>query len=85
MGTEVASQVLESGLRTLFVLGLPMIVAVAAAGGLFAVIQAATTVRDDSIAYAVRVIALVAVITLLFPTIRDAFIDLAVLAFSGSA
>ena len=85
MGTEVASQVLEAGLRTLFVLGLPMVIAVAIAGGLFAIVQAATTVRDDAISYAVRLISLVVVLAMLYPVFRDAFLDLAVLAFSGRA
>jgi len=59
-------------LRTLFIVGLPIVLFLAIAGLLAAAFQAATTVVEPALGYAARLVALVVVGYLFLPTFIDA-------------
>jgi type III secretory pathway component EscS len=65
----------------LFLLAVPVIAAVAVAGIFVSAIQSATTVKDPASAYAVRLIALMIGLYLLYPAFSRAFSDLVALTW----
>lgn len=74
---EQVHDLLFSGLRLLFTAAVPAVVAILIGGLLMGVLQGATTVRDVSIGYFGRLLALVAALYLIFPLISSGFIDFA--------
>lgn len=76
-------EVLSEGIRTLFILGVPVVLVVSLAGTLSSVIQTVTSIQDPSISYAVRLIALVSLIYFFAPMIQQHIIILAEMAFKS--
>lgn len=73
--------VIVEGLRALFMIGLPTLIAISLIGTIVAALQAATTINEPSIGYAARVAALVALLYFLFPSFSRTCLNLAELAF----
>ena len=69
------------GLRTLFVLGVPVVLALAVAGTIIGALQSATAIQEPALGYAVRLLALVCLLYVLLPTAIPTLIALAELAF----
>ena len=76
---EVAIQVE----RVLFLLAVPVVVAVAVAGTLISALQSATTMKDPASAYAVRLLALVATLYFLYPGFARSLTELVAITWGG--
>jgi flagellar biosynthesis protein FliQ len=68
-------------LRTLFIVGLPVVLFLALAGTVAAALQSATTVVEPALGYAARLVALVIVGYLFLPTFIEAVSALALRAW----
>lgn len=79
-GAEV--DFLFEALRAFFVLAFPVVVVLALAGILVAAFQGATAIRDGASAYAIRLLALIGALYVLFPLYSRTLIDLVRAAFS---
>lgn len=73
--------VLVHGVRALFYIGVPVVVVVSLVGTIVGALQAATTIQEPALGYAARLVALVALLYLLFPAFARTCIDLAEFAF----
>jgi type III secretory pathway component EscS len=71
------------GVRVLFLLAVPLVVAVAIAGTVISALQSATTIKDPAGAYAVRLVALVVTIYLMYPAFARSLADLVRLSWGG--
>lgn len=81
MSGDIFTAVLVEGLKVLFLLGLPILIAVSLGGILVAALQGATAIHDSASAYAVRILALVAVLYLMFPLYSRSLVSLATMVF----
>jgi type III secretory pathway component EscS len=61
-------EVLLYGLRVLFLLSLPLLLAAAVMGTLVAALQTTSSISENSIGYAAKLLVLAAVVYLLFPS-----------------
>jgi len=82
MATGIFYEVVSQALRVLFLVGAPVIIILSLAGTLIAALQSATTIQEPALGYAVRMIALVALLYFFFPAASQSVLDLARLAFS---
>ena len=73
--------VLLEGLRALFLIVVPLTVAVALAGGLAGAVQTSTAITDVAIGYAMRLLAAMIVIYLFYPAFSRTIVGLAERAF----
>jgi len=73
--------VIVQGLRVLFLVGFPVVIVLSIAGTVISALQAATTIRDPALGYAVRLIALVLVLYMILPSSLQALSSLAEMAF----
>jgi type III secretory pathway component EscS len=73
--------VLIAGLRALFYIGVPIILAVSLIGTIVGSFQAATTIQEPALGYAARILALIVVLYVLFPAFARTCTNLAELAF----
>ena len=71
------------GVRVLFLLAVPVVMAVAVAGTIISALQSATTIKDPAGAYAMRLIALVITIYLMYPAFSRSLADLVRLCWGG--
>jgi len=69
------------GLQALFLLAVPVVVAVSLAGTIAAVLQSATSIQDPALGYTARLLALLLVLYLVLPSTVDIIISLARTAF----
>lgn len=69
------------GARALYLLITPFVIALTVAGILTSVLQAALTIQEGSLNYAVRLITLVVLLYVFLPTASQTLIGLAELAF----
>lgn len=81
MTSGMEYDVLMAGIRALFYIGLPITLGVALIGTIVSAFQAATTIQEPSIGYAARILALIALLYLLFPAFARTCTNLAELAF----
>lgn len=65
------------GLRVIFILGIPVLAATAAAGFVISAVQAATSINDPASRYGIRLLALILVLYLMAGTISDQLTGLA--------
>ena len=72
---------LVEALRVLFVVCLPVIVALALAGTLVSALQGVTGLNDSASAYALRLIVLVMVLYFFFSSMSESIVNLARMAF----
>ena len=82
MLADLELQVLNEGLRVLFLTGLPIVLAVMAAGLLSGLLMAAMSVQEPVISYTVKAIALVFALYLLLPLAFNLLSKLIVVALS---
>jgi type III secretory pathway component EscS len=68
---------LVQAIRAVFVIGAPIVIAAAVAGTVASVLQSAMTLSEPAVGYAVRLVAVVAVIYLMFPTFAKLIVLLA--------
>lgn len=73
--------VLLEGLRALFLIVVPLTVAIALAGGLAGAVQTSTAITDVAIGYAMRLVAAVTVIYFFYPAFSRTIVALAERAF----
>jgi type III secretory pathway component EscS len=73
--------VIVQGIRALFFITVPILLAVSIIGTVVASIQAATTIQEPALGYTARVCALAVVLYLLFPAFARTCMNLAELAF----
>ena len=73
--------VLVEGLRALFLIVLPLTVAVGIAGGLAGAVQTSTAISDVAIGYALRLLAAAVVLYMFFPLMTRSVVELAERAF----
>lgn len=74
-------EVLIQGVRALFYIGVPVVIATSVLGTLAATFQAATTIHEATLSYAARLLALAIVLYLLFPAFARTCVNLAELAY----
>ena len=74
-------EIVLEGIRALFLIGIPVLLAVSLVGTIVAALQAATTITEPAIGYAARVAALVVLLYFLFPAFSRICTKLALLAF----
>ena len=67
--------------RILFLLGGPVVLGIAAAGLCSGLLQGVTTIKDDAIGYAFRLLAFIAVLYLMLPLTIDELVGLGERAF----
>ncbi|RMG42584.1 MAG: flagellar biosynthetic protein FliQ [Candidatus Dadabacteria bacterium] len=70
-------------LRTLYLVGIPILLAITVASLLVSFLQAATTVRDTAISYSVRVLAFVVLMYVMFRAFSGALVSLMQRALTG--
>ena len=75
-------EVTIEALRVLFLLGVPIVLAMAVLGTVAAALQTATTLHDAALTYAIRLITLAVLIYLLLPFAVTSLVNLTNLAFS---
>ena len=75
-------EITVEALRVLFLLGLPLVLAMALIGTIGAALQTATAIHDSALTYAIRLITLVVLIYLLLPTAVQSLLNLTKMAFS---
>ena len=80
MLTDNEYAVIAEGLRTLFLIALPISLGVGIAGTLVGTLQSATTIQDHSLSYVVRLIALVGLLYIFGPMAVEALASLMELA-----
>lgn len=68
------------GIRTLFLLGLPIVVAAAVAGTLISLLQSALSIPDPALAYAARLAAVLVTLYFLMPSLVRSLVALAELS-----
>lgn len=73
--------ILIEGLRTVFIVGVPVVVGVAVAGLIVAALQSATTVVEPALSYAVRLVTVVVLGYLCLPMFIEAVSALALRAW----
>lgn len=73
--------ILVEGLRTLFLLAVPILVVVSLAGTIISIFQSATNMPEPALGYAARILALVAVLYFMLPSFSRSLIELAQLAW----
>ena len=73
---NVSYDLFLAALRALFLTAIPIVAGGLAGGVLAGVLQGVTTVRDPSIGYAARLVAVIAVLYLMFADIERAIMDL---------
>lgn len=78
------SSVLYEGLRVVFVLALPIVIAAAVSGIVVGVLQAATTIRDSASAYAIKLVAVLVVGYAMMPTFLELLQRFARVAIGGA-
>jgi type III secretory pathway component EscS len=76
MEAAILERVALESVRALFVLGLPIVAAVALGGLLVAALQGATSIRDNASAYAIRLLAFVIAFYFVFPLYSRTLTDL---------
>ena len=76
-----SKQSAKSASRSVVVVGLPVLGAVVLAGALVAALQTATSIHDPAISYGARLVSLVLVLYMVFPSAARAMLELAELAF----
>ncbi len=74
-------EVLMEGVKALFLIGVPVVLAISIVGTIVAALQAATTITEPAIGYAARLAALIALLYFLFPAFSRTCTKLALLAF----
>lgn len=72
--------VLMEAVRLLFIAIIPVLIAISLAGLLVGTMQAATTIYDVALGYTVRVVAVILVIYIFFPSISQSMVALTELA-----
>lgn len=81
MDSNLLYDVFIQGLRTLFVIGAPIVLALSIAGIVSSSLQAATSINDPASGYGIRLLALVVVLYLLSGMITEQLLALGQLAF----
>ncbi len=73
-----------AGTRILFLFIIPVILGASIAGLLASSLQAVTTIRDEVILYAVKIMAVTVVLYFTLPGFIESLLELAKISFSGS-
>ena len=77
----VIYEVLEEGIRALFIICLPIVAALSFSGVLVAALQSATSIHEPALGYGVRLVTLIALLYFFFPVISGYIIRLSELVY----
>lgn len=80
LSPEIQTLLFEA-LRTLYMILLPLVVAISLSGALISFLQSASTVQEQALSYAVRLLAFVLMLYLLLPMFSESLTLLARRAF----
>ena len=73
-------EIVVEAMRAIFLLGLPVVLALALVGTVSAALQTATALQDSALSYAVRVLTVIVVLYLMAPLAAQQLTKLAVMA-----
>ena len=77
-------ELIYEAIRLLFLLGVPILLAIATVGLFVSSLQAATTIQDQSSSYAVKLIVLIALLYFGLPIAVQALSEFSQICFSGA-
>ena len=73
--------IIQAGIRTLFVIGFPLIIVAVAVGLLLSALQTVISVREEAMIFCAKLLAVIALVYYMAHSISESLIDLARLSF----